>query len=58
MVEVYRIVSVVVKNENTHRKAKGTDCFLCHIDTELRTFGDQRGLDTLVVQNVNYKSLR
>jgi len=47
-----------VKNENTWTKANGADSFLYYIDTELRTFGERRGLDTLVVQNVNDKSSR
>jgi len=58
MVVVDRIARVVVKNKNTCTKANCEDSLLCYIDTELRTFGEQRGLDTLVVQNVNDKSSR
>jgi len=53
---VYRIARVVVKNKNTCTKANCEDSFLYYIDTDLRIFGEQRGLDTLVVQNVNDKS--
>jgi len=45
--------SIAVKSRDTYKKSKSKDSILFLIDAEVRKLGEQRGLDTLVVQVVN-----
>jgi len=47
---------VAVKSVDTYRKAKSEGSTLFQIDAESRNLGERRGLETLVVRDVNNES--
>jgi hypothetical protein len=55
LVEVSSIFRVEVKFFDSKETTSGKGGLLCQTDAEARKLGDQTGLETLVVQAVNYE---